>query len=53
MAYKIMKKLIADSVKTKDELLDMVDVYYAVGRLTQEEYLDIANQINEMGDNVE
>ena len=45
MTYKIMKKLIADGTKPKEELMDMADVYYAAGRLTKEEYLDIVEQI--------
>lgn len=53
MPYKIMKKLIADGTKPKEELLNMADVYFAVGRLTQEEYFEIAKQINEMEDSAE
>ena len=46
MAYKIMKNLIQSRVKTKEELLDMADVYYAAGRLTAEEYKEIVDEIN-------
>lgn len=47
MAYKIMKSLIQNSDKTKEELLDMADVYYAAGRLTAEEYTEIVGIINQ------
>lgn len=45
MAYKIMKNLIAQGNKTKEELLNMVDVYYAAGRLTGEQYTEIVGLI--------
>lgn len=41
MAYKIMKSLIANSKKTKEELLNMADVYYAAGRLSDEQYTEL------------
>lgn len=45
MAYKIMKKLITDRKKTKEELINMADVYYGAGRLTDEEYQEIITSI--------
>lgn len=45
MAYKIMKSLIQNSTKTKEELLNMADVYYAAKRLTSEEYAEIIENI--------
>lgn len=47
MAYKLMKKLIAAGRKTRAELLNMCDVYYAAGRLTDEEYTELVESINE------
>lgn len=41
-----MKSLMQNSTKTKDELLDMADVYYAAGRLTGEQYTEIVESIN-------
>ncbi len=41
MAYKILKSLISNGKKTAEEILDMADVYYAAGRLNQEQYEDI------------
>ncbi len=41
MAYKIMRNLIANSAKEKEELLNMADVYYAAGRLTDDQYTEI------------
>lgn len=47
MAYKIMKSLIASGSRSKDELSDMADVYYAAGRLTVEQYTEIVGKIGE------
>lgn len=49
MPYKIMKNLIQNSTKTSEELLNMADVYFAVGRLNKEEYVKIIEQINRKG----
>ena len=46
MAYKIMKRVIALNTKPKEELLEMCDVYYAVGRLTKEQYEELIELIN-------
>ena len=46
MAYKILKKFIADRRKTNEELAEMADVYYATGRLADEEYAEIIELIN-------
>lgn len=45
MAYKLMKKLIPSGRKSKEELLNMCDVYYAAGRLTDEEYSELVSLI--------
>lgn len=45
MAYKIMKNLIQNSTKSKEELHNMADVYYAVGRLTEDQYMEITEKI--------
>lgn len=50
MAYKIMKSLISNSRKTKEELADMADVYYGSGRLTDEQYTDIVAMIRQRED---
>ncbi len=41
MAYKILKSLISNGKKTSEEILSMADVYYAAGRLNQEQYENI------------
>ncbi len=46
MAYKILKKLIADKTKTTADLLNMADVYYAAGRLTDEQFSEIVSLID-------
>ena len=43
MAYKILKNLISNGKKASEEILDMADVYYAAGRLTDEQYTEIVN----------
>lgn len=47
-AYRIMKKLIQDKSREKNDLFNMADVYYASKRLTQEQYEDIVNKIEQM-----
>lgn len=47
MAYKIMRNLIANSTKTKEELLNMADVYYAAGRMTDEQYTEVVGLVNQ------
>ena len=51
MAYKIMKKLIQDGNRSKQELTNKADVFFAVGRLTEEQYMDIIKQIEQRGNN--
>lgn len=46
MAYKLMKRLIALGRQTEEELLNKCDVYYAAGRLTDEEYNELAALIS-------
>ena len=43
MAYKILKSLISNKKKTDEEILTIADVYYAAGRLTDEQYAEIVN----------
>ena len=45
MAYRIMKSLISNRTKKNSELSDMADVYYGSGRLTDEQYAEIAELI--------
>lgn len=49
MAYKIMIRLInsPQTTKTKEELLEMCDVYYAAGRVTAAQYEELVSKINE------
>ncbi len=47
MAYKILKNLITTGKKTGEEILAMADVYYAAGRLTDEQYTEIVNIVTE------
>lgn len=50
MAYRIMKNLIQNSSRTKEELSDMADVYYGSGRLTDEQYTEIVALIGQRGE---
>lgn len=45
MPYKIMKSLIFQGTKTKEELLRKADVYYGDDRLTDEQYSEIVTLI--------
>lgn len=47
MAYKLMIKLIANGKTSKEELLNKADVYYAAGRLTDEQYTEVVRLIGE------
>lgn len=47
MAYKIMKTLISNGTKTKEELSEMADVYYAADRLTKKQYNEITKLIGQ------
>ena len=47
MAYKIMKVLISNKNRTKEELQNMADVYYAAGRLTEVQYIEVMVLIKE------
>ena len=46
MPYKIMKSLISQGSKTKEELLRKVNVYYGAEQLTDEQYSEIVSLIN-------
>lgn len=48
MPYRIMKNLISNSKKTNEELSNMADVYFAAGRLTEEQYKEIIGMIGQM-----
>ena len=48
MAYKLMKILIKNPKKTKEQLANMANVYYAAVQLTAEEYSEIMELINAM-----
>lgn len=47
MAYRIMKSLISNSLKTNEELATMADVYYRSGRLTEGQYTEIVSLIGQ------
>ena len=44
--YNIAKRVILLHVKTKAYLLNMLDTYYAVGRLSNDEYSDLVALVN-------
>ena len=39
--YKILKRAIERQMHTKEKLQQMLNVYYLVGQLTEEEYLEL------------
>ena len=46
MTYKLCLKLIA--VGKTDRLADKIDVYFAAGRLTEEQYTDLISRLSEV-----
>jgi uncharacterized membrane protein len=50
MAYRLMKKLIERGKSTKDELTKKANVYYAAGQLSDDEYNEIMDLINNIGE---
>lgn len=50
MAYRIMKVLVSNKNRSKEELQNMADVYYAAGRLTETQYTEIIGMIKEETD---
>lgn len=53
MAYKLMNTLIRNykngkTTHKKERLLEMCDVYYAAGRLSDAEYEELTTTINEL-----
>lgn len=47
MTYKLCKKMITNGHYTKKDMLNKLDVFYATNRLTDEEYTELVNMINE------
>ena len=46
MAYRILRCLISSGRKTTAEILDMADVYYAAGRISEAQYEEIVAACN-------
>lgn len=51
MAYKLMLKLIQNLEKgkgsyTKERLMEMLDVYYGAGRVTDQQYEELMERLN-------
>lgn len=45
MTYKLCKKMIINGNYTKEDMLNKLDVFFATGRLTEEEYKELVNLI--------
>lgn len=50
MGYKLMLTLIKNKKKSKATLYKYANVYFAAGQLTEEEYLEVIELINQMED---
>lgn len=48
MPYRILRIFIQNKEKTKEQIAVMADVYYAAGRITAEEYVDVIGRIGKM-----
>ena len=43
--YKILKRAIEKQMYTKEKLQQMLNVYYLVGQITEEEYLELVDLV--------
>ncbi|MDE7131254.1 MAG: hypothetical protein K2O65_05600 [Lachnospiraceae bacterium] len=51
MPYRIMQNLIQNGTRSKESLSEMADVFFAVGRLSEKQYMEITEKINRKGVN--
>ena len=45
--YKILKRAIEKQIYPKEKLQQMLNVYYLVGQLTEEEYLELVELLDQ------
>lgn len=45
LACKILNQLISKRSRPKEEILNMADVFYASGRITEKEYTDVVSKL--------
>ena len=46
MIYTILKRMITTGNYEKDDMQNKLDVFFAVNRITEEQYLELTNLIN-------
>lgn len=46
MTYRLVKRIIAKGNYDKDELMDKLDVFLLASRITEDEYKELINAIN-------
>lgn len=47
MTYSLIKKIIAKGNYDKDELMDKLDIFLLAGRITDEQYKELMEMLNE------
>ena len=46
MIYQLLKRMIVTGNYEKDDMQNKLDVFFAVNRITEEQYLELTNLIN-------
>ena len=48
MLYKVLKNLIVNKYYTREDIHDRIDVFMAYNRITEEQYMELMNLIDEV-----
>lgn len=48
MLYKVLKNLIVNKYYTREDIQDRIDVFMAYNRITEEQYMELMNLIDEV-----
>ena len=48
MLYKVLKNLIVNKYYTRKDIQDRIDVFMAYNRITEEQYMELMNLIDEV-----
>ena len=48
MLYKVLKNLIVNKYYTREDIQDRIDVFMAYNRITEEQYAELMNLIDEV-----
>ena len=53
MIYQLLKRMIVTGNYEKDDMQNKLDVFFAVNRITEEQYLELTELINSKSEEVE